>query len=160
MNIRTFAEWYKDNNYPHDHRLMNRVVHTDVTTSVLVYSKDEFIVELYFVHPNVQLVPHTHTFENLVIFISGELTGTREGNIVEGKKLTFKDSGLIGTPLPPGQWHSFRSGDRGCVFYNVGRYEDIAQKDSAVFEYIGTPLGPIHAKLLAEYDKTNKGLDI
>lgn len=147
MDIKTFAQSYKDRGYPHDCKLMSRVIHTDVSTSTLVFSENEYLVELYMMHPNATVVNHSHPFENVALFYSGEITGYREGN---SNPITLTDGnhGHIGNPLPPGKWHGFKVGSNGCVFYNISRWDDVTQKDSAILKYIGTPLGPIHEKIL------------
>jgi hypothetical protein len=147
MNIVEFAKQYKEMGYPHDHTLMSRVLHTDVSTSTLVYSQGEFLVELYLMHPNVSVVRHSHPFENVALFYSGELIGLRQGGVIPAK-LTDVHHGFIGAPLEPNKWHEFKVGPNGCVFYNISRWDNVSEKDSAILKYIGEPLGPLHKKLL------------
>ena len=151
MNIVQFAHKYKMMNYPHDHTLMKRVYFTDVSTSVLVWSEDDFLVELYFMHPNCVIERHSHPFENLVIHYSGELIGTREGSTKP--PVIMKDHGAIGNPLAPNHWHEFKTGESGCVLYNISRWSNIEEKESATVRYIGNPLGPVHKKFLDTFSK-------
>jgi hypothetical protein len=148
MNIVEFAHYYKNLDYPHDPALMKRVIVTDVSTSTLVWDEGEFLVELYMIHPNKVIERHSHPFENLVIHFSGVLTGTRENSSSGPVTLTDNDHGKIGSPLPPYQWHEFTSGSMGCVLYNISRWDDISQKESATIRYIGNPLGPVHQNFL------------
>lgn len=140
--IREFARHYVGMNFPHNPALMRRVYLTDVSTSVLVWDEGEFLVEMYLMHPLAVVVPHAHPFENIAIHYAGKMLGRRDGVI--GQWLTDKDRGHIGMPLPPGSWHSFDVGDTGAVFYNVSRWEDLSQKESATVRYLGEPLGPLH----------------
>ena len=153
MNITEFAQSYKNRNYPHNYKLMNRVVVTDVSSSVLVWDEDEFLVELYFMFPSTHVVRHSHPFENVALFFNGSIQGFREGSPKETQWLTSEQHGYIGTPLPAGDWHSFNVGPEGAVFYNISRWENTEQKDSAIFKYTGQPLGPVHEKLLASMVK-------
>lgn len=153
MNITQFAISYKSRNCPHNHKLMNRVVVTDVSSSVLVWSEDEFLVEMYMMHPSTYVVRHSHPFENIALFISGSIQGFREGGATETPWLTDEQSGHIGQPLPPGKWHEFYVGPKGAVFYNISRWDNPEEKDSAIFKYIGEPLGPIHKSLIASVVK-------
>ena len=149
MNITEFAVSYKNRNYPHDYKLMNRVVVTDVSSSVLVWSEEQFLVEMYMMFPSTHVVRHSHPFENLALFINGSIQGFREGGAIETPWMKTEQHGYIGKPLPPGNWHEFNVGPEGAVFYNISRWENVEEKDSAIFKYIGEPLGPIHQSLLA-----------
>jgi hypothetical protein len=147
MNIIEFATDYKNKNYPHDFRLMKRVIVTDVSTSTLVWIDGQFLVELYMMHPNTIVKRHSHPFENITIFFSGVITGSRQGNNV-GHTLTELDHGRIGVPLPENHWHEFTVGNQGAVFYNISRWSNPTEMDSAIIKYHGEPLGPVHSAFL------------
>jgi len=147
MGISEFARRYKQLNYPHNPAVMRNIYLTDVSTSTLVWDEADFTVELYLMHPNAVVVPHSHPFENISIHISGDLLGRREG--IQGGWLKHSDSGHIGPPLPIGVWHAFEVGETGAVFYNVSRWNNLSEKDSATRKYIGEPLGPMHKITLA-----------
>lgn len=148
MSITQFAMKYKQLGYPQNPNLMKKVYLTDVSTSTLVWSEGPFLVELYIMHPNAVVVPHTHPFENITILLSGSILGKREG--AKEKWLTDKSSGRIGLPLPAGEWHGFDVGENGCCFYNISKWDDPAEMDSATVKYIGEPLGPVHKQTLDE----------
>lgn len=142
MSIREFAKSYKDRNYPVNPLLMKKVFLTDVSSSTLVWDEDEYLVELYFMHPLIYVVPHSHPFESLIIFMGGHLLGLRAD--FYGSWLNQNNSGLICSTLPPGDWHGFQTGDSGAVVYSISRWDDPKEKDSATRKYLGDPLGPIH----------------
>jgi hypothetical protein len=148
MTLTQFAASYRAKNCPHDPKLMNRVLVTDVSTSILVWSEEEFLVEMYLMHPNTHVKPHSHPFENIILFMGGRLSGKREGseqyNIVDIPT-------AIGRPLAPNMQHEFTVGSSGAVFYNISKWEASEQKDSAILKYQGTPLGPLHENLLQKY---------
>lgn len=145
MTLKEFAESYKSRNYPHNPALMNRIILTDVSTSVLVWDEQDFLVELYLMHPNAKVTKHAHPFENIACFISGTIFGKRE-NQPEYHQMI--GTGSIGSSLPAGQWHEFLVGPKGAVFYNISKWNKTDNKDSAIFKYIGEPLGPVHKALL------------
>ena len=152
MSIREFARQYVAKDYPHNPQLMRRVYLTDVSTSVLVWDEGDYLVELYFMHPLVTIVPHSHPFENLAVHYSGKILGKREGVI--GQWLTDKDRGSFGYSLKQGDWHAFQTGDTGAVLYNISRWDDVSMKDSATVRYLGEPLGPKHQESLqAQFPK-------
>jgi len=148
MTLTEFAVSYRAKNCPHDPKLMNRVLVTDVSTSILVWSEQEFLVEMYLMHPNTQVNPHSHPFENIVLFINGSLSGRREGSEQYKTLDTIK---AIGTPLAANLWHEFTVGADGAVFYNISKWTNPEQKDSAILKYQGTPLGPLHENLLQKH---------
>jgi len=125
---------------------MKKVFVTDVSTSTLVMDEDRYLVEMYFMHPMIEVVPHAHPFDSLTIFIGGHLLGRREGMI--GHWLNPRHTGLIGDVLPAGQWHAFQTGEDGAVVYVISSWKDLTEKNSATIKYSGTPLGPIHKATL------------
>ena len=154
MNIFEFALDYKNRNFPHNYRISNRVIVTDVSTSALVWKQDEFLVEMYMMHPNAVVKRHSHPFENIIIFFSGTLTGSREGSLMPGgQTLTNLDHGRIGAPLPKNHWHEFTVGDQGAMFYNISRWDNPNDMDSAIIKYDGEPLGPVHQAFLESLQK-------
>jgi hypothetical protein len=148
MTLTEFAVSYRHRNCPHDPKLMNRVLVTDVSTSILVWCESEFLVEMYLMHPNTHVNPHSHPFENIVLFMAGSLSGRREGS--EEYK-TVDVSTAIGTPLAANLWHEFTVGADGAVFYNISKWDTAEQKDSAILKYQGVPLGPLHENLLQKH---------
>lgn len=146
MSITEFSRNYVALGYPHNSALMNRVFVTDVSTSTLVWEQNNFLVEMYLMHPYAKVVKHTHPFENVSIHYSGKLLGSREGGI--GRWLTDSDRGYISNILIPGNWHSFIVGDTGAIFYNVSTWNIPGEKTSATIRYIGEPLGPVHKNIL------------
>ena len=131
---------------------MNHVVLTDVSTSILVWSEAEFLVEMYLMHPDIEVIKHAHPFENIVCFISGTIFGRRQN---QENYVQMTESGKIGSPLPPNHWHEFLVGPKGAVFYNISKWNTDETKHSAIFKYIGKPLGPIHEALLKNYNVSN-----
>jgi hypothetical protein len=121
---------------------MRRVFLTDVSTSTLVWDEGEYLVEFYLMHPLIDVVPHSHPFESLTIFMGGHLLGKRKD--FQGRWLNDSHSGLICETLAPGNWHAFQSGANGAVVYSISRWDDLAEKDSATRKYTGEPLGPKH----------------
>lgn len=150
MNIEEFAISYKSRNYPINPKLMTKVYLTDVTTSTLIWDEDRFLVEFYFVHPNIKVVPHSHPFDSIIIHNSGELDGGRGNDTTKTLLLTDKDHGRISRVLPAGTNHFFTTTMNGASFYSISSWDNYLEKDSATVKYTGAPLGPVHAKSLAK----------
>lgn len=132
---------------------MRKVFLTDVSTSTLVWDEGDYLVEFYLMHPLINVVPHSHPFESLTIFMGGNLLGRRNSFI--GRWLNDSHSGLICETLPPGDWHAFQSGANGAVVYSISRWDNPADKDSATRKYLGEPLGPLHQQTLEVLKATN-----
>jgi hypothetical protein len=147
MDIVNFANKYKKLKFPHNRTISKRVFVTDVSTSILVWDEGPFLVEQYLMHPNKIIVPHSHPFDNLVIFYSGSMIGYREGYSTSSW-LTDDNYGDVGQVLPSGKWHSFETGKYGAVLYNISYWRDLSEKNSATIKYTGNPLGPLHAEEL------------
>jgi hypothetical protein len=149
IDVSHFAWWYRERGYPMNPALMKRVYHTDVSTSTLIWEEGPFLVEMYLMRPNAQVVQHSHPFENCVIFLNGSMRGRREDGTGEPQWLEAKFAECISPTLPAYKWHSFEVGADGCVLLNFSKWANLEDKESATIKYIGDPLGPIHAGQLA-----------
>lgn len=145
MTLLEFANKYKSLGCPINPELMGRVLVTDVSTSTLIWSEDDFLVELYLMHPHATVVKHSHPFENIILFVNGSLAGSREGSEMLAP---CNNIFTIGSPLEPNKWHQFVVGSKGATFYNISKWSNTEDKDSAILKYCGEPLGPIHKALL------------
>jgi hypothetical protein len=143
-----FANWFKLNRFPHSATAMKRVYVTDTSTSTLVYNKFPFTAELYLLHPGVDVIPHSHPCDQLTIFISGSLLGSRNG--ITGSWLTSANHGQLGQINTAKDTHSFNCGQTGAVTYVLSMWEQVDQMESATLRYLGPAMGPIHKQLLAQ----------
>lgn len=139
---------FRASNYQHMYDIPgNRVFYTDSTTSTLVWHEGRVVIEYYIMHPNVDVPLHWHPFENQMIFLNGELTGTRKypsGGLLR-KVFSSKDCHFIGNVLPINQSHGFKTGPNGATLYNIQIWpEDCLNPLSASIEYLGPGMGPIH----------------
>lgn len=153
MTLQEFALWYRDNNYPQNkNRFTGQIFCTENSVSNIVYDNGPFMVEHYLLTPNHINPPHSHSFESISIFVSGEALGTSEFTI-SSKWLTNEHSGYISKPLPIGKWHSFSTGSMGAEIYTVSKWDNEDDKNSAVVEYYGAIMGPLHQKLVDKHKK-------
>ena len=143
MDLEKFTRLYKAKNCPVNTALCKKVYYTDVSSSTLVWSEEQFLVELYYINPNVIIVPHAHPFESVTLFCGGSMLGMRDGAL-SSNWLTNEDSGTIGPVLPKNVRHWFETKEEGAVFYVISKWDTISEKNSATVKYIGNPLGPIH----------------
>lgn len=158
--------------YPEQPHLIpnNRVFRTDITTSTLVWWKENVVIEFYMLFPDVEvknIILHTHPFSNQVISLAGELITARvmsgdtdnyrirRERISSGEvsivKLLDKDHGRLSSIVDPPFMHGFGSGSQGALFYNIQIWQDdVLNPTSASVEYGGQPLGSVHKTTISQ----------
>jgi hypothetical protein len=141
-----FTKWYVDNNYPIVVPANVQVFPTDVSYSICVFRHDVYQVELYIAKPEFMSSKHSHPFEQQIIFLGGDMWGNRENGRLQ--HLDDKDKYNVGHVLPPNHWHQVGSGMQGFVFFNCQKWPTTKMMTSAVVEYGGESLGPLHKKIL------------
>ena len=127
----------------------NRVFFTDVSTSTLAFVEDNVVFELYYMHPNSEVVMHSHPFKLTSIFMSGDVDAmwTDTNGITHRKKIPTYEFGQIRNILPEHTVHGFRVGELGAIFYTIQIWNNVVtDPKSATEEYSGDPLGPIHSE--------------
>lgn len=153
MTTRTPQEIVQDfvtRGFPHNYNIPgNRVFLTDSTVSTLVLVEGRVVIEYYYLLPNVAVPLHRHPFENQTIYLSGELTGLKRNAgdpTVYSHTLQPSQVGIPGPANPIDTEHGFRTGPLGAVIYNIQIWpENVANPLSAALEYLGPPMGPLHA---------------
>ena len=64
------------------------------------------------------------------------------------KHLGDNDKNNVGDVLPPNHWHQVGSGSQGFVFFNCQKWPSVKMMTSAVVEYGGESLGPLHKQII------------
>jgi hypothetical protein len=141
-----FTKWYVDNNYPIIVPDNVQVFPTDVSYSVCVFRRDVYQVEMYIAKPEFMSSKHSHPFEQQIIFLGGDMWGNRENGRLE--HLGDNDKNKVGHILPPNNWHQVGSGSQGFVFFNCQKWPSVKMMTSAVVEYGGESLGPLHKQII------------
>jgi hypothetical protein len=102
-------------------------------------------------HPNTEIVLHSHPFKLSSIFMDGDV----EATVLFADKYTHKvkvekeQFGKIRPVLPEFTKHGFKVGPSGATFYTIQIWDQIVtEPKSATEEYIGKPLGPVHKQQL------------
>lgn len=146
-NLQEFAQWYKDNNYPHNPPTDAKLYQTDVSSSICIFRQGKFQVEFYIARPNFISSKHFHNFEQAIIPMGGTGRG-RRGTVLseesDWKTISWFIVGKILPILPQTHWHQIESFDTGLYFYNCQMWPEGVTPTSAVVSYIGDSLGPIH----------------
>lgn len=144
--LQEFTQWYIDNKYPILVPDNVQVFPTDVSYSVCVFRHDVYQVEMYIAKPEFMSSKHSHPFEQQIIFLGGDMWGNRENGKLQ--HLSSKDKNHVGALLPPNNWHQVGSGSQGFVFFNCQKWPNTQMMTSAVVEYGGESLGPLHEQII------------
>ena len=82
-NLDEFAEWYKNNRHPFKPQARDPLYTTNHSISTVIFRKDQYQVELYYMKPNstIPQVPAPGV-ENQVLFLSGTISGHKDGQVV------------------------------------------------------------------------------
>ena len=152
-SLKEFALWYKQNNYPQLPPKISQVYQTDVSLSVCVFRHGLFQVEFYIAKPGFISSKHYHPFQQIIIFVGGSGKGRRGFNLNEEPSwvdMNFAQTGQIMNVLMPDQWHQICSSEHGLYFYNCQLWPKTIDLSSAVVEYDGPSLGPLHNEILSK----------
>lgn len=146
-----FANWYKSNNFPQQISQDTKIYQTDMSISFTIFKQGIYQVEFYIAKPNFKSSKHYHPFEQVIIPAGGSGRGRRGTDLneePEWKQINHTIVGKILHILPANtHWHQIESYDKGLYFYNCQKWSSTSTT-SAVVEYIGESLGPIHDSII------------
>ena len=167
--LEEFTYWYLQSEMPLMPPYDAKIYVTDLSYSTIIFRKDVYQVEQYFIKPNAVFPPHTHVnFENILVFLSGEFKGKQGTSLQDFDNTSDWKSFGYNEPIPnniwqpsvnyktsgkkliPGTFHSIQAGPRGCCLLSIEKW--VTQEkllSSATLAYEGSPVGPIHEAALA-----------
>lgn len=148
-NITEFTDWYQQNGYPRKPPNPHEVFVTDVGTSIIIFRHGLYQVEFYVASPHFTTSKHYHPFEQIIIFMGGDAEGRLGKDLDEEPPWRpFRTLGQRLAPLAMDMWHQLKVLDYGICFYNCQRWESEQAMTSAIIEYEGDSLGPMHQEML------------
>ena len=157
MNLTEFSVWYKSRSFPKNtNPWSGKIFYTDSSSSTIIFSHENFLVEEYHLFPNTKVPLHNHPFETLSIFLGGSFVGFRDAG--ETRIYNEKYIAAIGNILPPGVNHGFDVGPEGAALLVISKWDNLDQRTSATIEYNGPSMGPIHTKLLEKYNNARNNM--
>jgi hypothetical protein len=148
--LEEFTDWYIKNGYPRKPPDPPEVYFTDVGTSIIIFRHDVYQAEFYIGGANFLTERHYHPFEQRIMSVGGTGRGRSGRDIVKDEPDwimtdTFKKPN---STLYPDQWHQLQSFNKGLYFFNFQKWPSVELMTSAIIEYGGKSLGPVHDKLL------------
>ena len=156
-SITEFADWYQQNGYPRKVPMPPEVFVTDVGTSIILFRQGLFQVEFYVASPNFTTSKHYHPFEQIIILVGGGGQGRIGSSLEEEPQwMPFDRVGQRLAPLSQIMWHQLKVLEHGICFYNCQKWESEEEMTSAIIEYEGDSLGPMHEEMLKTQRK-NRG---
>lgn len=150
-SLEQFVHWYRVNQYPFRIPSDSQTFVTDVSYSMIIFRQDVYAVELYVGAPSlkgVQHAKHKHPFEHMTLICGGELYGRRGVNMEDDPPFSGPlAAGSLSAKLGPNDWHQLTT-PSGFVLLTFTKWNNKEDITSAVVEWDGTSLGPIHDTLL------------
>lgn len=81
--VNEFAKWYKDNNHPFKPPTTDPIYRTKNSYSAVVFRKDRFQVELFYISPNSSITTlDAPGIEQCILFLNGQVTCYKDDNII------------------------------------------------------------------------------
>jgi hypothetical protein len=141
-----------------------RVYVTEQTFSIVTYRYKNYQVELYLAKPNTTSPQHSHTADQISIFLGGQLRGQRGLNDVAEEPGFFgnietrptdlnqihPDYSSISRPLKAGWWHTLQTYENGFAFFVAQEWNDPTAMTSAIIDWDGNFMGPEHVALIEQ----------
>jgi len=125
------------------------IIVTDCSTSALSWVEDNVVIEHYLMHPNTEVVMHSHPFYTQTLHISGEVQGYAHQRSMAARWLRDSDYLYLGPIHPPNTQHGFRVGSQGAQFFTIQIWpHKVTNPQSATLLYHGQPIGNLHKAIL------------
>ena len=157
-SLNSFAQWFKENDFPMRVPANMQIYITDNSYSCVVFRQNVYQAELYMIAPNKVWHKHSHDFEHLWIIIWGRVLWQTQhnpiGNVTNPipiglwKNESHPDSGKIWENLLRWEWHNIDTFNQGCLMYVLQRWDSEEDMTSAIIWYIWEPMWPIHKEVL------------
>lgn len=144
-SLESFVEWYIENKYPIIIPWDAMVRKTDDATTICIFRKNKFQVEIYLIYPNWVIKRHSHPGVEVITMVMGG------GN--RGMQLPLGCSNLAGNisnKLTEGKYHGGHSvGDHnGYVLFSFEKWSTDIPMTSAAVNWEGHTAGPLQDELI------------
>jgi hypothetical protein len=148
-SLEEFAQWYIDNQIPYLIPNGSGSIVTDDATAISIFRKPPYQVELYIIHPNVNIKLHSHpNVETLTVMLGGQKTAFT-GDF--GTSDTFnRDSRKVSKLEKHGKFTESGYSNEGFAMLSFQKWDEHVPITSAALNWRGPPAGPIHARMLGK----------
>ena len=147
-NLSAFVKWYLGNRSPLMVPWDAEVIHLDDATSIVLFKKGCYQVELYLIHPGRTIPLHSHPGTEVVTMVLG------------GSGVCGPAHPIFNTGIDSGRCHFTADGEshggaqrtenvNGFALLTFERWID-KEPTSAALNWEGDTAGPVHDALLAE----------
>lgn len=147
-NVQQFAIWYMNARMPFLIPFDAEVFRTDDATSITVFRKSDFQVELYLHSPGYAIKPHCHPDVDVVTMTLGGGKNCGEAHPVHGTGVNIGRMNFT----PAGEYHQSTNTDHdGFAVLAFQHWKNglVKRKASAAVQWEGVTAGPIHDALIA-----------
>lgn len=147
--VEEFADWYMGSKMPMMIPWDAEVRRVDDATTICLFRKPPYQVELYLIHPNKMVPEHTHPDLHVITMILGG------GKICPKSKVgTSSLWGLASENLKDGEVHSGKLQDYGSQGYAILSFEkwpENVEMSSAAIRWKGYTAGPLQEALIESH---------
>jgi hypothetical protein len=149
QSLEDFVEWFVESKYPIIIPWNAEVRRTDDATTICLFRKGQYQVEIYLIYPGYMIQPHQHPgVEVITMNMGGGKRGTK--NVLGGSSI----AGTLSTKLNTGEIHGGESStimSDGYVLLSFEKWSTDIKMTSAAIHWKGPTAGPIHDKLIEKY---------
>lgn len=147
--LEDFVEWFIDSKYPIIVPWNAEVRRTDDATTICLFRKGQFQVEIYLIYPGYMIQTHEHPGVEVITMNMG---GGRRGskNEMGGSSI----AGTLSTKLLDGETHGGESStimSDGYILLSFEKWSPNIKMTSAAIHWRGATAGPIHDELIKKY---------
>jgi hypothetical protein len=152
--LEDFINWYMDSKMPLMIPWDAKVMCTDDATAICIFKKPPYQIELYIIHPNQTIPPHSHPDMEVITMVlgGGKLYKPGFEHLNCGKewgKLTDK---LV---FPQTHGGKFTDYSDGYVLLSFEKWLNNTELTSASVQWAGETAGPIHDKLILKHNPSS-----
>jgi len=151
-SIEEFVDWYLLQRMPLMIPWDSQIINTDDATSMPIFKKGRYQVELYLIKPYEVVPYHSHPeIEIITLYLGGG------GNSEIGPMSihnTGNKWGVIANRLPPGQYHggnTERGKNKGFCLIAFQKWPADIEITSAAIQWKGETAGPLHEELIRRH---------
>ena len=146
--LEDFVNWYMNARMPLMVPWNKGVVRTDDSTSICIFKKGQFQLEMYLIYPNMDVPRHAHPGVEIITMTMGGGSIWPEG-VLGTSEVGW---GKVEPLLRPGQFHggNWTKHSSGWCLLSFEKWPEGMEPASAAIQWKGSTAGPIQEKLIRD----------
>lgn len=147
--LEDFVDWFVNSKYPIIIPWNAEVRRTDDATTICLFRKGQYQVEIYLIYPGYMIQPHEHPGVEVITMNMG---GGKRG--IENDIGSSSIAGTLSSKLLSGEIHGGESStlfSDGYVLFSFEKWSTDIKMTSAAIHWKGPTAGPLHDVLIEKY---------